>query len=68
MSSIFVAAYQNLCDDPTTSYLPQIDKGSTNDVLDSFKYYFPFSHVKVPSVVLKELQNTLKVTNNQGVL
>jgi len=29
------------------------------------KYYFPFSHVKVPSLVLKELQTPLKVTTGE---
>ena len=57
----FSEIYQNLTDDPTTSYLPKIDKGVSNDVLNSLKYYFPFSHIKVPSLVLKELQTPLKV-------
>jgi len=57
--------YQNLADDPTTSYLPKIDKGVNNDVLNSLKYYFPFSHIKVPSMVLKELQTPLKVTTGE---
>ena len=54
--------YQNLTDDPSTSYLPPLEKGANNDVLNSFKYYFPFSHVKVPSTILKELQSPLKVS------
>ena len=62
-----IGANQRLKDDPTASYLPQVDVNSTkNELLNKTEYLFPFSHFKLSDNEIKQLQNPLRVVKMEG--